>query len=149
MENNAPLCKRPDLRTLATQKLDEILKDLGISEEEFRSLNRWEKVAEISENCKQNQDQTDKSVDTGSQSTTLTSIIIVDEISENNPEPKESKREIQKIIELRSKEEVIVQFKNAEHPEIVGRDEMKSKYPLELLNFYEEKYFSYMEKDKK
>lgn len=50
-----------------------------------------------------------------------------------------TKRKIKTIIGLNSQKDCIVQFADAEKPEVVSNSEMKANYTKELLNFYETK----------
>lgn len=124
MENNCSLNKQANLRTIASQKLDEMLQELGISEEEFRTLNRWEKVAEISNQKKSNQNTDQESTD-----------------NENITDDSKSNREIDLVLGLKSRNEAIVKFKDSAAQETIKMEEMKKKYPNELIKFYEDQYF--------
>lgn len=126
-QNNTSLDERASLRTIASQKLDDMLKEIGISEEEFRTMNRWEKVAEISENAKQ-REKPNKSPE--QQST-----------EDESPSIDSNKKEIESIIGLKSRQEAIVKFKGSDEQDIIEMNTLKTRYPEELLKFYEDYYF--------
>lgn len=126
--SNIPLGNRAELRTLASQKLDEMLKELGMSEDEFRTLNRWEKVAEIRQNMNQ-QGKTGLPVDQNPADNEL------------NSSGHSNLREIDEIIGLKSRDEAVVKFRDSQFQEIVKMDELKKNYSSQLIQFYEDQYF--------
>lgn len=126
--SNIPLGNRAELRTLASQKLDEMLKELGMSEDEFRTLNRWEKVAEIRQNMNQ-QGKTGLPVDQNPADNEL------------NSSGHSNLREIDEIIGLKSRDEAVVKFRDSQVQEIVKMDELKKNYSSQLIQFYEDQYF--------
>lgn len=62
-----------------------------------------------------------------------------DQNSSANAKEQKTKRKIKTIIGLNSQKDCIVQFADAEKPEVVSNSEMKANYTKELLNFYETK----------